>query len=190
MAEKVPNSSTLKEDKNLPLEVLPVKELKTLLSWRASARPFKKRDKEFWTTILAIIFLICLILLFVKEWFLIATIFALTFVYYVLSTVPPEEIDYQLTNRGIRFAKVDYPWESFYRFWISEKWGQKVLNVEGKVGFGGRLMLMLGKQGEGKVKEIMTRYLLHEEAPPTFFDQASEWLSKKIPLEKESKSCR
>lgn len=184
MKKEVPNLSTLKSKENAPVEVLPVKELKILLSWKAPSRPFKKQDREFWTTVLAIIFLISLILLFLKEWFLIATIMSLTFVYYVLSTVPPEEIEYQLTNRGIRFIKTEYPWESLYRFWISEKWGQKVLQVEGRTGLTGRLMLMLGNQDEFKVKEIMGKYLLYEEAPPTFFDKTSEWLSKKIPLEK------
>jgi len=182
MDPKVSNSSTLKSQESVPVEVLPVKEVKTLLTWKAPTRLFKKRDKEFWTTVLAIIFLISLILLFLKEWFLIATIFALAFVYYVLSTVSPEEIEYQLTNRGIRFAQAEYPWENFYRFWISEKWGQKILNFEGRAGFGGRLMLMLGNQDEDRVKEVISKYLLQEEASPTFFDKASGWLSKKLPI--------
>lgn len=184
MAQKISNPGTLKSQDTVPVEVLAVKELKTLLSWKAPSRPFKKRDKEFWTTVLMIVFLVSVILLFLKEWFLIATIMAMIFVYYVLSTVPPEEIEYQLTNRGIRFIKTEYPWESLYRFWISEKWGQKVLQVEGRTGLTGRLMLMLGNQDELKVKEIMGKYLLYEEAPPTFFDKASEWLAEKISLEK------
>lgn len=184
MTKKTSQSSTLKKPKNVPVEVLPVKEIKTFLSWRAPSRPFKKQDREFWTTVLAIVFLISLILLFVKEWLLIATIMALTFVYYVLSTVPPEEVEYRLTNRGVRFAQAEYLWESFYRFWVSEKWGQKILNLEGRAGMGGRLMLMLGNQDEGVVKEIVNKYLLYEEAPPTFFDKASEWLAKKIPINK------
>ena len=89
---------------NSPLEVLPSKELKILYSWMAPARPFKRRDKEFWTTIIAIVILVGLILFFVKEWFLIAAIISLTFVYYVLSTVEPEEIEYKISNRGLIYA--------------------------------------------------------------------------------------
>ncbi|NQU83513.1 MAG: hypothetical protein HQ536_02270, partial [Parcubacteria group bacterium] len=132
MPEKVSEPSTLKSQsfdktQDKPVEVLASKELKTLLTWKAPCRPFKKRDREFWTTVLTIIFLISLILLFVKEWFLIATIFSLTFVYYVLSTVPPEEVEYSLTNRGVRFIENEYPWENFYRFWISKKYDQQLL---------------------------------------------------------------
>lgn len=182
MAKKVPDTSTLKTQKDLPLEVLPVREIRTLLTWKAPSRPFKKQDKEFWRTVLTIIFLLSVILLFFKEWFLIATIIALAFLYYVLSTVSPEEVEYRLTNQGIRIGEVNYPWEILYRFWFSKKWEQKILNVEGQVGLGGRLMLMIGKQDPEQVKKVIDKYLVHEEAPLTFFDTASGWLSKKLQI--------
>lgn len=182
MAENKTKISTLKTQDNLPVEVLPVREIKTLLCWKAPARPFKRQTREFWRLTLTIVFLISVILLFFKEWFLIATIIALTFVYYVLSTVLPEEVEYRLTNRGVRMGEINYPWEVLYRFWFAKKWNQVVLNVEGQVGLGGRLMMMLGKQDQKEVQAVMGKYLLHEEAPPTFFDTASEWLSKKIPI--------
>jgi hypothetical protein len=168
--------------KNEPLEVLPVREIKTLLSWKAPARPFKKRDREFWTTVLAIVFLISLILLFIKEWFLIAAIIALVFVYYVLATVPPEEMDYTITSRGVRFAQTEYPWESLSRFWFGQKDGQKMVNFESRSGF--RLSLMLGKQDQAKTRAVLEKFLPLEEAEPTFFDRAADWLSAKFPLEK------
>lgn len=171
------------EAQGKPVEVLPVKEIKTLLSWKAPMRPFKRRDREFWTTVLSIAFLLTVILLFVKEWLLIAVIIALIFVYYVLSTVPPEEIEYQLTNRGVRFASQEYVWEEFFQFWISEKWGQKILNLESRRAFPGRLQMLLGEIEEKKIKEICSRYLPEETPPPSFLDRGADWLSKKVPLE-------
>jgi len=99
-----------------PVEVLPVRQMKILFSWKAPLRPFKRRDREFWTTVIAIIFLVGMILFFVKEWLLIAAMVALAFVYYVLSTVPPEEIEYRITNRGITFADKSYDWDYLWRF--------------------------------------------------------------------------
>ena len=172
----------MQENKNPgePLEVLPVREVKTFLTWKAATRPFKKRNRDFWTTVLAIVFLISLILLFIKEWFLIAAIIALTFVYYVLSTVPPEEIEYSITNRGIRFANLEYPWESISRFWFSQKWGQDLVNFEFGNAF--RLSWVLGSQDKKEVQEVLEKFLPLEEATPTFFDRASEWLTRKFPL--------
>ncbi|MBM3209158.1 hypothetical protein FJZ40_02595 [Candidatus Shapirobacteria bacterium] len=169
-----------------PLEVLPVREVKTLLSWKAPARPFKKRNREFWTTVLTIVILISLILLFVKEWFLIATIIALTFVYYVLSTVPPDDLEYTITSRGIRFAEAEYPWEVLFRFWFSKKWEQELLNFEFQNGY--RLTWVLGSQDKAEVQEVLEKFLPLEEARPTFFDRASDWIAKKFPLESLEKS--
>ncbi|PJE67206.1 hypothetical protein COU95_03610 [Candidatus Shapirobacteria bacterium CG10_big_fil_rev_8_21_14_0_10_40_9] len=174
--------STLKSEEG-PVEVLPVREVKTLLSWKAPIRPFKTRNREFWTTVGSIAFLLAVILLFIKEWLLIAVIAAIIFVYYVLSSVPPEEIEHQITNRGVRFAGNEYLWEEISQFWISEKWGQKILNLETKFRFPGRLELLFKIEDEGKIREILKKYLPEETPPPSFLDRASSWLSKKVPLE-------
>jgi len=172
-----------------PIEVLPSKELKILYSWRAPARPFKRRDKEFWTTVLAIVFLVGLILFFVKEWFLIAAIIALTFVYYVLSTVEPEEMEYKIANRGIIYAGTTYPYETISQFWFSEKYGQRVVNFELRGGgLVGRITVLVGSGDEKKIKEILTKYLLEEEIKPNFLDKAADWLQRKVPLESEKKT--
>lgn len=174
--------STLKTEK-MPIEVLPVREVKTLLSWKAPIRPFKTRNREFWTTVLSIAFLLAIILIFIKEWLLIAVIAAIIFVYYVLSSVPPEEIEHRITNRGVRFAGNEYLWEEISQFWISEKWGQKILNLETKFRFPGRLELLFKIEDEGKILEILKKYLPEEAPPSSFLDRASSWLAKKVPLE-------
>ena len=171
-----------------PIEVLPSKELKILYSWMAQVRPFKKRDKEFWTTVIAIVILVGLILFFVKEWFLIAAIVSLTFVFYVLSTVKPEEMEYKITNRGIIYTGQTYPFEAIRQFWFSEKYGQRVVNFELQGGgLDGRLTILVGKGEEGKIKEILLKYLVEEEVKPNFLDKAADWLQKKVPLESEKK---
>jgi len=179
MAEDIPAG-------NPPIEVIPSKELKVLYTWRAPARPFKRRDKEFWTTIIAIVILVGLILFFVKEWFLIATIISLTFVYYVLSTVEPEEMEYKISNRGIIYGGQTYPFEAISQFWFSEKYGQRVVNFELQGGgLVGRLTILIGKGDEGKIKEILLKYLLEEEVKPSFLDKAADWVQKKVPLESD-----
>jgi len=172
-----------------PVKVIPSKELKVLYIWRAPSRLFKRRNKEFWTTVIAIVLLVGLILFFVKEWFLIAVIIALTFVYYVLSTVEPEEMEYKITNRGIIYAGTTYLYESISQFWFSEKYGQKVVNLELRGGgLVGRITILVGKGDQARIKEILLKYLIEEEVKPNFFDNASKWLAEKVPLESEKKT--
>lgn len=174
---------------NTPLEVLPSKELKVLYSWSAPIRPFKRRDKEFWTTVIAIVILVGLILFFVKEWFLIAAIISLTFVYYVLSTVEPEEMENKITNRGIIYAGTTYPYETVSQFWFSAKYGQRVVNLELRGGgLIGRITILIGKGDEKTIKDILLKYLIEEEVKPGFLDKAADWIQKKVPLESEKKT--
>lgn len=184
-----PESATQghQEPEPQPIEVMAVRQMKILFSWKAPLRPFKKRDKEFWTTVLAIIFLLSLILFFVKEWFLIAAIISLAFVYYVLSTVPPEEIEYRITTKGISFGEKSYDWDLLWRFWFSNKYSERLLNIDTKLNLPGRLSLVIKKENEQVIKEIMEKYLLNEEAPLTFMEKASAWLAKKVPLDLEKR---
>lgn len=160
-------------------------ELKVLYSWKAPTRPFKKRDREFWTTVIAIVFLVALILFFVKEWFLIAAVISLTFVYYVLSTVKPEEIDCVLNNKGVFYVGQLYPWEGFFRFWFSSQYDQKMVNLDMRGGLVSRLSLMVGEGDEAKIKETLSKYLTEETPNPTLIDNAGKWLQEKVTLGSE-----
>src|SRR3990167_6391300 len=141
--------------------VIPV-EVKTLLKWTAPVRPFKKRDREYYTTIAAIVFLLAVILLFLKEWLLIAVMVALMFVAYVLATVAPEAVEHELTTRGIVTGGKLYKWEDMVRFWFSQKWSDTILHLDTKLKFPGRLMLLLGNVDEVTVKEIIQKRVQYE----------------------------
>jgi len=173
--------STLKS--KTPLEVAPSRQVKVFLSWESPSRVFKRRSREFWSTLLSIAFLIGVILLFIGEWFLILVIVAAIFAYYILSTVPPERVKHQITNYGIRTAGRAYVWEELSRFWFSERFGQKILYLETLASLPGRLEILLAGQDRKKVEEILSKYLPKEKAEPSFLEKASSWLSEKIPLE-------
>jgi len=158
--------------------------LKTLLEWEAPVRPFKKKDKEYFTTILAIVFLLAVILIFLKEWLLIAVIIALTFVVYVMGTIPPENVRHKITTRGIFTGSKNYQWEQLRRFWFGEKYGQKILYVE-NFGFPRVLMMLLGQTDKAKVKAVLSDYLPEETPEKTWMDKAAQWLTTKISLEEK-----
>jgi len=167
-----------------PTPVTMVQEpLKDLLVWRSPARAFKTRDREYYTTIAAIIFLLSVILLFLREWLLIGVIISLGFVAYVLSSVPPEEVENKITTRGIVSGGKRYDWALLYRFWLSQKWGNEILNIETRLAFPRRLMFLLGNTSKEKVKNLVSKYLLLEKPEKNFIDKAGSWLQKKFPLE-------
>ncbi|TSC53107.1 MAG: Uncharacterized protein LiPW16_485 [Microgenomates group bacterium LiPW_16] len=155
------------------------------ISWRSPSRPFKKRQKEFFTTIGAIVFLLAVILVFIKEFLLIGVILALAFVAYVLATVEPEEVEHKITTNGLESARHFYKWEELAGFWFWEKWGQPVLIVVTKLRFPGRVVILIGGQDQEKIKNILSKYLKFYEKPEkNWMDDAAKWLAEKVPLEK------
>ena len=168
----------------LPDPVTVVQEpFKDLFVWQALARPYKRRNKEWYSTIAAIIFLLAVILIFLQEWTLIGVIVSIGFLSYVLSSVPPEKVETKITTRGIIAGSKRFDWTLLYRFWFSEKWGSQMLNVETRLGFPRRLMFVINKPDEPKIKKILEKYLILEKPQNQFVDRAGNWLQRKFPLE-------
>jgi hypothetical protein len=170
-----------------PQEVIPSYRVKTLLSWQAPERIFKPRNKDFWTTVLSIALLISIILFFAKEYFLIAAIFALIFLYYILSTQPPKTISYKITNQGLVWDEQKHSWNSLDYFFVNQEEGQNVLYVNTYLSFPKRLIMPLGNQDKEEVKEIMEDFLPYHKPDPNFIEKGTDWLAKTFPLDSSSK---
>ena len=146
---------------------------------------FKKRDKEYFTNVGAIVFLLIVILVFAREFLLIAAVVSIVFLIYVLSTVPPEDIEHHITNLGVESAGHYYRWQELSEFWFEEQWGQTMLVIRPIVGT--RIIILLGTQGRDKVRTLLAVHIPYRDAPEkSWVDNAASWLSKKVPLEKPS----
>lgn len=159
-----------------------IEQERELVVWKAMERPFKARDRQFFTTAMVIAMLVGVILLFAREWMLVATLAAGVFAYYVWSTVPPQEVEYKITSRGVRMHNQLYTWAEMARWWVEEKWGYKLLAVDVPASFPKRLYLVM-TDNESQVKEAMGKYVLMEKPAETSMDRAGKWLTEKFPLE-------
>ena len=194
--EKVSDEQTVKEKAEKPKEKVAEKFEKTkepaskipekteteklLFSWTAPARPFKRRDRDFWITIIVITAVVGLVLFFAEGFMPVILIISVIFLYYILSTVEPENIEYKITTWGVKMAGKLNSWNGLGRFWFARRFNDSLLVLEAFT-LGGRLELVIKASDKDKIKKILARYLLHEEAPPSFFDKASNWFSKKLP---------
>lgn len=160
--------------------------LKTLFVWSAPNRLFKKREREYFTTAGAIAFLLAVILIFFKEWLLIAVIIALSFMVYILGTIHPGKVEHKITTRGINTGDKAYRWQMLERFWFGERLGQKILYIETRLPFPRRLMMLLGETSQKELKQLLDDYLLFEKPEKAWMDKAGDWLSDKVPLESSS----
>ncbi|MBI2018208.1 hypothetical protein HYS96_00725 [Candidatus Daviesbacteria bacterium] len=159
-------------------------EVRTLLSWEGPSRPFKKKDRSYYTTIAVLVILLVLIAFLLREFLLIGVLLALAFVAYVLAYVPPHNIKYRISTQGVTIGEDFYFWHFLDAFWFKPKEGYQILIIQTRFRFPAQLMLVLGSQEEEKIKKIVARFLPFVEVPyKSWMEKWSEGLQKHFPLE-------
>lgn len=156
-----------------------------IYEWQAASRPFKKHKRNFYTTVTVIVILISLILFFSGQFLPIAVVIAVTFLAYVLTSIPPHDILYQITTFGIRIEGKLYVWELMGRFWYTQKYGQRLVHVE-VAQFPERLTMVLGEVPEEITTAIFSEILVQQTPAPTMYERVAKWLQEKIPLDLDS----
>lgn len=169
--------------KVVPSEVIDLNEEKVLFEWTAPERPYQERNKDFWITAIAILILVSVILIFINEFLLVMALAAVLFLYYALATVPPREVAYKITNRGIYFEEVHYPWDFLERFWFKKSLSTATVNFGTMVKFPRVVMMVINEKDQEKIKEIVVKRIPLLESSPTFIDKITKWFADRLPLE-------
>lgn len=160
-----------------------------LLEWMADSRVYRKRSKEYYSSLAVIVLLISLILFFMGQILLIFVLLSFLFISYVLATVRPETIGIQLTSYGVRYNRKLYYWGELGRFWIRQNHGIPEVHIEAPVFLGSELILLASNEKSSNavsaddIAEMMSRFLVYEEPLPSQIDKWVQWLEEKFPLE-------
>lgn len=162
-------------------------EEKTLFEWDGLERAFKTRDRDFWVTVISILVLVSVILIFIKEFFLIVALFSAIFLYYVLSTVPPEKVKNKITNRGIYFGDAKYDWPVLRRFWFQKSLNSQMVLFETNLKLPRQIGLVINPSDQDKIKEIVVKKIPLLQSSPTFIDKLTKWFLVRLPLENREK---
>jgi len=180
------NESSLKEEGEKtheeavqPVSVRPEPE-KDLLTWEAPARPFKRRDRQFYVTLFAIAGIVALVLFFIEGFMPVVLIVSLVFLFYVMNTVEPGHVEYKLTNKGVKVAGKKTEWSVMTRFWFMQRFNSELIVFETLV-LPGRLEIVLKDGIKEEVKKTVSAYLPEEEVPPSALDKAANWFARKLP---------
>jgi len=181
------NPPVLPPEPQIVVPVVVAEEKKLLLDWTAPSRPFKKRDKDFFTTVTTMAVLFVVILFFMKEFLVILVVIAFVFLVYVLSTVPPELIKNQIYTTGIQNGTHSYSWSELFFYTFDYKWGQPMMVARTRASLPGAIYLLLGDVPREKIEEVIgTRLAMRDVPENSWMDRSASWLSKKVPLEKQS----
>jgi len=182
-ANKDQNSESTLPEENVvkPAEVVVKNEPeKELFSWVAPARPFKRRNREFYVTVIAITVIVGLILLLTEGFMPVILLISLIFLFYILNTVEPEKIEYKITNKGIKVADKKTQWEVLTNFWITRRYDNHLL-VFGTRMVPGRMELVINEVDKERLTKVISEYITEEEISTSGLDKAANWFAKKLP---------
>ncbi len=172
-----PDSSLNNEPQAVVVRREPERELVT---WVAASRPFKRYGRRFYVTIFSIVGIVSIVLFIAEGIMPVILMVSLIFLFYVLSTVKPEEIEYKVTNKGIKVDGKETPWQEIRRFSFLSKSGGEVVAFD-TINFPGRMEIVVKPEIKDKLKNEISAYVPYETIQPSFLDKLTSWVVKKLP---------
>lgn len=161
-----------------------VKAEKASLFWKSKARPFKRRGKDYFLTLILIVLVFILVSTLVREFLLIGVVLSLAFVAYVLAIVEPEVVEHKVTKSGFVSGDHPYLWEELKSFWFERKGDHDILNIETKLRFPARLILILEGVSQHGIKNSLEKHIEFRETPQyNILDRWAHKLTRILPLE-------
>jgi hypothetical protein len=167
--EEMPTESSVKHEPEI-----------VIFSWTAPARPFKRRNREFYVTIIAMAAVVGLVLFIAEGVMPVILLASLVFLFYVLSTVEPENIEYCITNRGIKIGDKITEWDFIVKYWFGKRFDTNLLILETSF-LPGRLEIVILPHNMENIRKELDKYLSEEEAKPTRVDQVTSWFASRLP---------
>ena len=159
-----------------------------MFSWKAPLRPYKKRSALILRFYLAVALLLSLIMFFFGDKILLIPIWALVFIFYVLTITPPPDVENKITTFGIDAAGVTLRWEVLSHFYFGKRFGFCTLTVVSQSPYFYHLYLVVPtEEMKKKLITILSTHLLYQETPQkTIADKMLDWVSVLIPDEEEA----
>ncbi len=157
---------------------------KSIISWKSPERVFKARSKKYFVKVALYGLIFILAAIAFGEYFLVGVILAVMFMVYVLATHAPETIEHKITNMSIISGGRAFLWEELDSFWFDRKGDDRLLMIQTKLHYPGRLIILLTTVSERAILDLLEKHLHYHPGPVhTLFDKWANSLQQKINLE-------
>lgn len=175
-----PNTETLFQSATpLPQSMNP----QVLYSWKAPLRAYKKRSKNVLRFYLAVALLLSLIIFFLGDQILIIPIWAVLFLFYVLTITPPPDVENKVTRFGVETAGITLRWEALSHFYFTQRFGFTILTIVTNPPYNLHAFLIIPTiEIRQQVMKILIEHIVYVDQPQiSFTDRLINWLSYFIP---------
>ena len=155
----------------------------TLFEWTAPERMFKKRNREFYRKIAVIIMFFALLLVMISDFTLVVVLGIVFFATYIFTSIPPKDVVHKITTNGINYASgFVYYWEDLINFYIENRDGINILQVNTRSAFPGRVFLILSNDIDvDKLTRTLNEYISINENPErNYYQEIMNKVSSKL----------
>lgn len=158
-----------------------------LYKWKAPLRPYKKKSKIILRFYLAVALLLSAIFFFFGDRILLIPIWALVFLFYVLTITPPPDVENRITAFGIEAAGVTLRWDALSHFYFGKRFGFITLTIVSRAPyFYHAYMVVPSEEAKKRLISILSLHLMYQEKPEkTLTDKMLDFLSKILPDEEK-----
>ncbi|HUC95322.1 MAG TPA: hypothetical protein VMR19_05000 [Candidatus Saccharimonadales bacterium] len=151
-----------------------------LVTWTAPARSFKRRGRQFYVAAFAMAGIVSIILFLAEGIMPVVLIISLVFLYYVLSTVQPDDVQYKVTTKGVKVATKLTEWQYLNRYWFTNRFDNELMIID-TILLPGRMEFVINPEIKERLKKEVSAYIPYEEVPPTALDKMTTWFATKLP---------
>lgn len=151
-----------------------------LVVWTAPSRPFKRKNRQFYITTFSMVGIVSLVLFLAEGIMPVLLIISMVFLYYILSTVEPEKIEYKITTKGVKIAGKLTNWNLFDSFYFTKKMDSTLIVFE-TVTIPGKMEIVIEESLKERLQKEITAYIPFEEREESQTDKLISFISSKIP---------
>jgi hypothetical protein len=158
-----------------------------ILSWKAPLRPYKKGGKKIIKFYVVLAILLSILVYFFGDIILIIPIFAVLFLFYVLTVTPPPIIENRITKFGIQTAGIVIRWELLSHFYYTQRFSFHILTLVGHAPyFLHSYLIVPDDKTKDMITDILSQHIMFQEHPKrNFTDKMIDWLSHLVPDEED-----
>jgi hypothetical protein len=185
----IPNPSEVVIPASKSREERPLKK-EVLLEWVGLTKlPPTKKNEKFMRSLTIIAFVVLVLLVILQEFIPIVAILVVVFISYVIAAAPAEQVKYEITTLGFTYGGEFFPWDAFRYFFITQKEGYCMFNLDLHKDGVSRLFVLVSEDKAAQVQSLLNEYLPFLEKPPEdFADKIFKLFVSKINITSQSTS--
>ena len=154
---------------------------KLIHEWQAQERPYVPLNREMFTTVVAGVFLLGVILFVIEGIFPVMLLSSVVFLWYVMGTVKPQKAICRILTWGIETGNKLYLFEMMTRFWFEGKDENRMLVIELNQTWPRHLRVMVdNEETEAILSEVLEDIMVRDQPLPNWLDKVTRWFEKQV----------